>query len=369
MRNFSDARRIIIKIGTNTISSGSGGIDSVYMKSMADQLAQVHSKGVQIAIVTSGAIGMGASKLGIETRVADIRLRQACAAIGQPMLMKAYEAAFGEHCIATAQILVTAEVLSERKTYLNLRNTVEKLLDLGVVPVFNENDVVATDEIGMAFGDNDTLSALIASKLDADLLIMLTDTDGLYTKDPRKHEDARLVRVVRELTHEILSSAGKSGSTHATGGMKTKLRAAKIVFNTGCKMVLANGREEGIIQKIISGAEVGTLFIPQKRLPNRIRWILHSAPKGRIYVDDGALEAIKNSKSLLPSGISAVEGTFESGSVVYINDAAKAVTNMSSSELDLIAGKHSGEIRKILGEGKKDVVATPENIVFIDRAD
>jgi glutamate 5-kinase len=368
MRNFGDAKRIVIKIGTNTLSSG-GKIDTEYMAGIAAQIAPVLKDGKQIVIVTSGAIGMGAGKLMLTGKVSEVRMRQACAAIGQPILMNAYEEAFALHSITVAQILVTAEVLSERKTYLNLRNAVEKLLSLGVIPVFNENDVVATDEIGTAFGDNDTLSALIASKIDADLLIMLTDIDALYTKDPRKHDDAKPVRIVHELTEEIIASAGDSGSKHATGGMKTKLRAAKIVFNTGCRMVLAHGREENVIRKVISGAEIGTLFLPHKRLSNRIRWILHSVPKGTIYVDDGAVDAMRSNKSLLPSGITSIDGAFEAESVVYINGVAKAVTNMSSGELELIAGKHSAEIRKILGQDKKDVVATPENIVFIDSAD
>ncbi len=368
MRNFEDIKRIVIKIGTNTLAKA-GKIDSSYLKDMALQIAPVVGSGKQVVIVTSGAIGMGAGRLAIKNKVTDVTMRQACAAIGQPILMHAYEEAFGPSGISVAQILVTAEVLSERKTYLNLRNSVETLLALGVVPVFNENDVVATDEIGTAFGDNDTLSALIASKIDADLLIMLSDIDALYTSDPRKNPDAKQVRVVRELTDDIMQSAGGSGSTHSTGGMKTKLKAAKIVFNTGCRMVLANGRTEQVIVKILAGADIGTLFVPQKRLKNRIRWILHSYPKGTIVVDEGAVEAIRKNKSLLPSGILNVEGTFDAQSVVYINDCAKAVTNMSSAELERIAGKHSAEIRKILGPNKKDVVATPENIVFTDGVD
>jgi glutamate 5-kinase len=368
MRDFSEVKRIVIKIGTNTLSSG-GRIDTSYLRGIAGQIAPIVASGNQVVIVTSGAIGMGAGRISIKKKVSDVTMRQACAAIGQPILMFAYEEAFRAHGISIAQILVTAEVLSERKTYLNLRNAVERLLALGVVPVFNENDVVATDEIGTAFGDNDTLSALIASKLDADLLVMLTDIDALYSKDPRTHEDAKPVRVVRELTGEIMESAGGSGSAHSTGGMKTKLKAAKIVFNTGCRMVLAHGRTDNVIPRILAGAEIGTLFIPRKRLSNRIRWILHSTPKGTIVVDKGAVEAIGRNKSLLPSGIVSVKGTFDAESVVYVNDVAKAVTNMSSGELELIAGKHSAEIRAILGQSKKDVIATPENIVFIDATD
>jgi glutamate 5-kinase len=368
MRDFSDIKRIVIKIGTNTLARD-GAIDTSYVAGIAAQIAPVIRSGKQVVIVTSGAIGMGAGRLALEKRPTDVPMRQACAAIGQPILMHAYEEAFIGHDISVAQILVTAEVLSERKSYLNLRNSVEKLLTLGVIPVFNENDVVATDEIGTAFGDNDTLSALIASKIDADLLIMLTDIDALYTSDPRKNDDAKPVRIVHEITDEIMESAGGSGSVHSTGGMKTKLKAAKIVFNTGCRMILAHGRADDVITQILAGTDIGTLFVPKKRLKNRIRWILHSYPKGTIIVDEGAVDAIRRNKSLLPSGIITIEGAFDAESVVYINNVAKAVTNMSSTELGLIAGKHSAEIRKILGEDKKDVIATPENIVFIDGTD
>ena len=365
MRNFENAKRIVVKIGTNTLTKDSG-VDTAYVRRVAGQISALLKTGRQVVIITSGALGMGRGQLDVAAKVKDIKMRQACAAIGQPLLMAEYKKSFARYGVTVAQVLVTAEVLNNRKTYLNLRNSVETLLKLGVVPVLNENDSVSTDEIGSAFGDNDTLSALVASKIDADLLIMLSDIDALYDKDPRKFSDARPIRVVFEITDDIMRSAGGKGSGHGTGGMKTKLEAAKIASNAGCRMVLANGRVKNVIGKIIVGEEIGTVFMPKRKLSNRARWILNSAAAGTIHIDDGAMRAIRNRKSLLPSGVIAVEGSFEAGVVVMLNDNAKAVTNLSSSQLKALAGKHSSEIRKILGPKHRDVVAIPEDIVIID---
>jgi glutamate 5-kinase len=298
--------------------------------------------------------------------VKDIKMRQACAAIGQPLLMAAYRKAFARHGVTVAQVLLTAEVLNNRKTYLNLRNSIEKLLQLDTVPVLNENDSVSTDEIGSAFGDNDKLCALVASKIDADLLMMLTDIDALYDKDPRRFSDARPVSAVFEITPELMRTAGSKGSALGTGGMKSKLEAAKIASNAGCRMVLANGRVRNVIGRIMAGEEIGTIFMPKRRLSNRSRWILNSAAAGVIHIDAGAMQAVRSRKSLLPSGVVSVEGTFEAGSVVMLNDNARAVTNLSSSQLKAVAGKHSSEIRKVLGPEHRDVVAIPEDIVMTD---
>ncbi len=367
MRNFENAKRIVVKIGTNILTKDSG-VDTAYVGRIARQIAELLKAGRQVVIITSGAIGMGRGQLsgyqGI--RPSDIKMRQACAAIGQPLLMAEYRRAFGRYNITVAQVLLTAEVLNNRKTYLNLRNSIETLLKLGVVPVLNENDSISTEEIGTAFGDNDKLSALVASKIDADLLIMLSDIDALYDKNPRKYSDARVIPTVFEITETIIKAAGGRGSEYSTGGMKTKIEAAKITSNVGCRMVLANGRLRNVIGKIIAGEEIGTLFMPRRKLSNRARWILNSSPAGTIRIDEGAMKAIKNRKSLLPSGVTSVEGSFEAGSVVMLNENAKAVTNLSSTQLKALAGKHSSEIRKILGPKHRDVVAIPEDIVFID---
>ncbi len=249
---------------------------------------------------------------------------------------------------------------------MNLRNSIETLLKLGVVPVLNENDSVSTDEIGTAFGDNDKLSALVASKIDADVLIMLSDIDALYDKNPRKYKDAKPISQVYEITKELIANAGGTGSKHATGGMRTKLEAARIASNAGCRIVLADGKIKNVIGRIIDGAPIGTVFMPKRKLSNRSRWILNSAAAGVINIDEGAMNAVRNRKSLLPSGIVCIKGNFQAGAVVMLNDNAKAVTNFGSSQLKKLAGKHSNEIKNILGPTHKDVIASPENIVVID---
>jgi glutamate 5-kinase len=365
MRNFENAKRIVIKIGTNTLSKD-GAIDNEIFSRTARQVAELIKGGRQVVIVTSGAIGMGAAELHLKDRVTDMKMRQACAAIGQPLVMAEYRKAFLQHSVQTAQVLITADVFNNRKTYLNLKNSIETLLTLGIVPVLNENDSVSTDEIGSAFGDNDRLSALVASKIDADLLIILSDIDALYDKDPRKFPDAKPIPAVYEITDEIIKSAGKHGSKFSTGGMKTKIEAAKIAANAGCRIVLADGRVEDCISKIIAGEQIGTVIMAKRKLSNRTRWILNSAPAGTIYVDEGALKALRNHKSLLPKGIVRVEGKFDKGEVVLINNNAKAVSSLSSDEVETLAGKHSTEIKKLLGPGHRDVVAIPEDIVFLD---
>lgn len=373
MRNFDKSKRVVIKIGTNILSKDES-IDSGYVGQMAGQVNSLLKMGKQVVIVTSGAIGMGAGQLKLSNKPSDVRMRQACAAIGQPMLMAEYRKAFEQFGVTVAQVLLTAEVLNNRKTYLNLQNSIETLLKLGVVPVLNENDSISTAEIGGApstslrtsFGDNDRLSALVASKIDADLLIILTDIDALYDKDPKKYADAKPIDTVFEITDCIIKSAGSKGSKFSTGGMKTKIEAAKVASNAGCKIVLANGKTENVIERIIAGETIGTLFLPKRKLSNRERWILNSTPTGVINIDDGAIRAVKNKKSLLPSGIKSIEGTFEAGDCIWLNNKAKAVTNFSSAELETLAGKHSTEIRKLLGPKRRDVVAIPEDIVFVD---
>ncbi len=365
MRNFENAKRIVVKIGTNILTKDSG-VDAAYVRRIAGQISRLLKTDRQIVIVSSGAIGMGRGQLGPSGKVKDIKMRQAYAAIGQPLLMAEWRKSFLRYGVTVAQVLVTAEVLNNRKTYLNLRNSVETLLKLSVVPVLNENDSVSTDEIGSAFGDNDTLSALVASKIDADVLIMLSDIDALYDKDPRKSADAKAIPAVYEITDDIMRSAGGRGSGLGTGGMKAKIEAARIAANAGCRMVLANGRVKNVVGRIMAGEEIGTVFMPRRKLSNRSRWILNNAAAGVIQIDEGAMRAVKNRKSLLPSGVVSVKGTFEAGAVVMLNDNAKAVTNLSSSQLKNLAGKHSSEIRKSLGPKHRDVVAIPEDIVFLD---
>jgi glutamate 5-kinase len=374
------ANRIVTKIGTATIMRREdspsrvrdrGGIDVEYLHRAAAQIAALSRAGKQPIVVTSGAIGMGARELGLSRRVTELRMRQACAAIGQIALMDEYRRAFGVFGLTPAQLLVTRDAWDNRAAYLNLRASVEALLEQGAVPVFNENDVVSTAEIGNAFGDNDQLSAYIASKVDAEVLIILSDVDALYDSDPRGNPDARPVHYVRELTREILDSAGGAGSEFSTGGMATKLKAVAIARDAGCKVVIADGRLDSVIMRILSGEDIGSLFDAAHALRNRERWIKNSRPLGAIVVDEGALAAVEARNSLLPRGVTAVEGRFARGDVVLVGSslrrgAAKLVTSLSSDELSRVLGRKSEEVEAILGPGEPRIVARPEETVFLE---
>jgi glutamate 5-kinase len=359
------AKRVVVKIGTNLLT-GNEGIDADYIDSISEEFAGLLQEGRQLLLVSSGAIGFGARELGITSRITDIRMRQACAAIGQPLLMYRYRSAFARHGTIIAQVLLTREVFNNRRSYLNLRNAVEQLLSLGSVPIFNENDSISTEEIGNAFGDNDRLSALVASKVDADLLTILSDIDGLYDGDPKSNPDAGRISRVEEVDERIMSYAGSAGSEFSTGGMTTKLKAVRIAAAAGCATVLAHGREERILSRILTGEDVGTLFLPGEKLSNRSRWILNSAPKGTIVVDEGAVRALRRHKSLLASGIRKIEGVFDAGDVVRINDVAKAVPAYNSRELERLIGKHTSEVVEIFGEDRREEIARPEDIVFVE---
>lgn len=337
MRDFSKAKRIVVKVGTNVLSH-KGRVDTRFLQVVARQVCELVAQGRQVMLVTSGAIGMGAGAIGIAKQITEVRMRQACAAVGQGILMHEYRQAFAGYGQEVAQVLLTGDVMSARRSYVNLKNAVETLLTLGVVPIINENDSVAVDELDLiSFGDNDTLSALVASKIDAELLILLTDVDGLYDKNPREHPGAQLVDVVYEVTDEIEVMAGRAGSRFATGGMVSKINAIKIAANGGCKVVLANGRAKNVIGRIVAGKEIGTLFLPRRRLSNRKRWILNSQSQGRILIDRGADEAMRNKRSLLLVGIVGVEGAFDKGDVVEVGNVGKGVSDVSSNELlDLI---------------------------------
>ncbi len=366
-RRLAGARRVVIKIGTATISSADGpGIDVPYLTSLAASVAGLRERGIQPLIVSSGAIGMGARALGLTQRSQSVSMRQACASIGQPVLMQHYREAFLSYGIITSQILVTRDLFNQRDRFNNLKNTVEKLLKLGTVPIFNENDSISTEEIGSNFGDNDQLSAHVASKIDAELLILLSDIDGLYDSNPRQNSDARFISYVPELQDRHHRSARGKGSAHSTGGMATKLKAVEIARDAGCRVLLANGREPEILESIIDGRQVGTLFESSKAIRQRSRWIKNAAPAGSITVDSGALDAILKHRSLLPRGIVAVDGVFPRGSVVTVNEKVKLISAFDSGELEKIIGKFSTEISDILGPGSPEVIARPEDMFIPD---
>ncbi len=368
-RSFHTVRRIVIKIGTNVLATEEG-IDGEYIVEIARQIQELREAGVRVLIVTSGAIGMGAQDLGITERVESVVMRQACAAIGQPLLMQAYRDAFARFGVTVSQVLLTREVLNDRRSYVNLRNAVEALLDLDVLPIFNENDSISTAEIGNAFGDNDQLSALVASKTDSDLLIILTDIDSLYSGNPKQNPEAKAVRIVEAVTPEILAFAGASGSRFGSGGMHTKLKAVQIAERAGCRVVLAHGREPKVVPRIMAGEEIGTLFLAQEKLKNRSRWILNSEARGAIVIDAGAESAIREHNSLLPPGVVAVEGFFPAGAVVEVRSESnrdpigKIVCSLTSDELRLVVGKQTSEVRAALGPGSREIIARPEDIVF-----
>jgi len=391
---LAKANRIVVKIGTATITkpantparltrafspdgksflpeenaapTGRTNIDTAYIYHVAEQFAGLVREGKQVILVTSGAIGMGARELGLTKRVTEVRMRQACAAIGQPILMEEYRRAFGVFGLVAAQLLVTRDEWDDRASYLNLRETVETLLESRVIPVFNENDSVSTAEIGNAFGDNDRLSAYVASKIDAELLIILSDVDSLYDSDPRENPNAKPIPYVRELSEKHLAAAGGRGSEFSTGGMKTKLAAVAIARDAGCRVVIAHGREPNVIARVAAGEPIGTLFDAAHALKNRIRWLKNSQPRGRLTIDQGALAAIRERNSLLPRGVIAVEGDFGRGSVVLVNSVVKIISNFSSAELLAVMGKRSDEIDSLLGPDAPHVVARPEEMAFLD---
>jgi len=365
MRDFTKTKRIVIKVGTNILSAADGDVDTTFLRVIAGEIAELMRQGRQVILVTSGAIGMGASALGIRKQITEVKMRQACAAVGQGILMQEYRRALEKHGVTAGQVLLTHRIMSGRTSYVNIKNTLETLLGMSVLPIVNENDSVSIDEIDLAFGDNDKLSALVASKIDAELLIMLSDVAGLYDANPQQNKDARLIPVVPQITPEIEAMAGAAGSRFATGGMTSKLAAVHIAANAGCKVVLADGRLKNVIGRTVAGDQIGTLFLPKRRLSNRKRWILNSHPQGRIDIDPGAAEAVKSNRSLLLVGITAVEGTFRPGDVVEVGDFAKGVCDISSTELREMIVLRSQEPPST--KAKRRAVVHVNNLVVLGR--
>ncbi|SFM84876.1 glutamate 5-kinase [Methanolobus profundi] len=364
---FSDVNKIVIKIGTSSINTEDGRLNRQFMENMAAQVAKLHEMGKKVILVSSGAIGIGIDILDFDTRPKEIPVRQACAAVGQGVLMQEWGNSFAKHNLKVAQILLTYESFSNRLTYLNLRNSISTLLSYGVIPIINENDSTCVNEIEATFGDNDKLSAMVASKMEADLLIILSDIDGLYDKNPKRNDDATLLSLIEEITPEVESYGGSPTSMKGVGGMRTKIEAAKICNMSGCYLVIANSATENVITKILSGEEIGTLFLANQDVhKNRIRWILLSKSCGSIEVDAGAKEAILNSMSLLPSGVTGVNGDFDRGEIVEImcegKVFAKGITDYSSEELEKVKGQHTDMIADILGYKNYNHVIKKENV-------
>ena len=367
---LQNAKRIVVKVGTSTLTYETGKLNLNRMELLVRQLTDLHNQGREVVLVTSGAVGVGAGKLGLTERPGTILQRQALAAVGQGLLMQVYEKLFSEYGQTVAQILLTRSDISYRKRYLNARNTILALLKYQVVPIINENDTVATEELKI--GQNDALSALVAGLIEADLLIILSDVDGLYTADPKKDPTAKLIPLVKELTPEIISMAGGAGSAFGTGGMATKLEAAKMAIAAGSSMVLMSGAEPSRIQQIFAGQPVGTVFLSsQAVVSSRKRWIAYGPQvAGELIVDSGAERAlIKQGKSLLPSGIIGISGDFDEGDLVKILNAerrelGRGLTNYGSEQLQKIIGKKCAEIEMILGFKTADEVVHRDNLVI-----
>ncbi len=374
---FTDVKRIVIKLGTNVIRADDGSMSLPRIFSFIENISSLVKSGKEVIVITSGAVGMGKKKLGLENTTGTA-LKQACAAIGQSKLMAIYESGFDSYGLVAAQILLTEDDFSIRTRYLSLRTTMNKLLELGVTPIINQNDTVSTIEIApryadmqVCFSDNDKLSALVASELDADLLIILSDVDGLYDKNPKENPDAKIINKVDEVTDEILA-LGSGASEGGRGGMITKLKAAQMVTRYGGRVLIANGKVPYIIKKIFDGEEYGTMFLPQKEsLSDKKRWIGYATNIiGKLVVNDGAKKALLNQKSLLPIGVVDVVNEFNKGDVVSIIDEkgyefARGIVNYSSESCKKVSGAHSDDLLKILGFKNYDAIITRDNITVL----
>ncbi len=367
---FSNAKRLVVKVGSSLVTNDGRGLDHVAVARWAEQIAELKRGGREVVLVSSGAIAEGIARLGWTVRPKAIHELQAAAAVGQMGLIQAYEAAFAKFGLHTAQVLLTHDDLSDRRRYLNARTTLRTLVDLGVIPIINENDTVTTDEIRV--GDNDTLGALVANLIEADVLILLTDQTGLHTADPRRHPAATLVREARAGDPALEAMAGGAGSALARGGMLTKILAAKRAARSGASTIIASGREDNVLTRLASGEAIGTaLLAPPDALGARKQWLAdHVQLAGRLVLDAGAVTALASGgKSLLPIGVTAVEGTFERGEVVGCmtpdgREVARGLVNYSAQETARILRKPSSEIEAILGYVDEAELIHRDNLVL-----
>ncbi|MGO3892261.1 MAG: glutamate 5-kinase [Paenalcaligenes sp.] len=367
---IAQAKRLVVKVGSSLVTNNGRGIDSDAVAQWSAQIAELHNQGKQVVLVSSGAIAEGVARLGWTRRPSVMHELQAAAAVGQMGLIQAYEVAFAKHGIRTAQILLTHEDLADRHRYLNARSTLYTLLALGVVPIVNENDTVVTDEIRL--GDNDTLGALVTNLIEAESLIILTDQKGLYSADPRSNPDAEFISVAQAGDPALEKMAGGAGSSVGTGGMLTKILAAKRAANSGGHTVIASGREENVLNRLAQGELIGTELratLPVKSA--RQRWLAnHLRVRGRVTLDEGAIKALTNGhRSLLPIGVIHAEGDFERGDVVACVDEhgveyGRGLINYSSSDTRRILRTPSHKIAEILGSMSASELMHRDNMVF-----
>lgn len=377
--DFIKANRIVIKLGTNVLRNDEGYVSLPRVYTFIEDIANLVKQGKQVIIVTSGAVSLGKKRLELEN-TQGTALKQACAAIGQGKLMSIYENGFETYGLTAAQILLTEDDFSVRQKYLSLRTTLNKLLELGAIPVINQNDTVSTldvalryiqEDLQVCFSDNDKLSALVASELDADLLIILSDIDGLYNDNPKTNPTAKLIKSVKEVDDKIMALA--SGvSDGGRGGMETKLKAARLVTRFGGKVLIANGKQPFIIKRIFEKEDLGTMFLPSnENLSDKKRWIGYATNIiGKIVVNKGAKEALYAEKSLLPIGVVEVINTFKKGDVISIldekhNEIARGIVNYDSESCKKVVGAHSDNIAEILGFKNYDAIITRDNITTL----
>ena len=358
-------RRIVLKVGTSTLTGGKAVVDPRRITALAEDVAAAVHQGRHVLVVSSGAIVTGAGLLGQRRPVRGLSHKQALAAVGQPLLMQRYAAAFETLGLRVGQVLLTQRDFANRHQYVNARRTLEALLDLGVVPIVNENDTVSTEEIQI--GDNDTLSALVASLVGADLLVILSDVEGLMTADPRRHREARLIPSVARIDAAVLRAARRSPTAQGVGGMATKISAARIATEAGVTTVITGGERPRPLSRLLEGERHGTVFLPDHRpRSSRRRWLALGFPaRGTLVIDDGAREALRRGGSLLAAGVVDVQGTFEPGEALVIRDTrgeevARGVSSYPSAQVVRIMGIRSTEIARVLG------VKTPEEVVHRD---
>ena len=369
---LSKVKKVVVKIGTGVLTTDDGYVDREQIRNLAGQVVELKKMGYDVVVVSSGAIGSGMGELGIGKRPSTLPELQAVAAIGQSKLIGTYNECFKLHGYHAAQILLTREDFEDRQRYLNTCNTIHTLFQMNAIPVVNENDTISVDEI--KFGDNDALSALVTNLLNADLLIILSSVDGLYDRCPTAKGKAKVIPIVENISHEIKQLAFDSKTARGVGGMQTKLESASVVTNAGEAVIIANGRTDHVLKKILQCENVGTLFLPkEEKLTSRKRWIGYTIkPKGKIYVDDGAMHALaEKGKSLLASGIVSVEGSFSKGDIVSVCKKedrtifARGLTNYSSDEIEKIKGCSTSHIAKVLGYKLYDEVIHRDNMVIL----
>ena len=368
---LEDIQRIVIKVGTSTLTDENGQLDLQKMKKIVVEISNLQDKGFDVILVSSGAVGAGMGLLEIEERPKLLSEKQMLSAVGQVTLMQVYQTFFKKYDKLIGQLLLTKGEFSNRKRYLNVRNVCNAFLDKKIIPIINENDAIVSDELKV--GDNDTMSALVSGLIDADLLIILSDIDGLYNKNPKKYEDANLIEVVGDINEDVKNMAGGKGSKFGTGGMITKIMAAEMATKIGTNLVIVNGDDPRNISRVVEKENIGTLFVRKnKKISAKKYWLAYGPDKkGEVVIDEGAEKALLSGKSLLPIGIKSVFETFDRGGVLEIKNSknkviANGISNYSSDEIELIKGQKSEDIEKILGHKYDDVVIHADNIVLIE---